>query len=737
MDDRKKGLILAARRFVLQVVVDSAAISAAILILGFITVADPFPFGANKVPIATVDNGKLFYLILSGIGLTLGNMLVRPVIVAITGRLIIWSMGLFSIVVTAIVLYITGAITPLNVQLASPWVLWLLVAAAIVQVIGSILSALLGLTRPTLTPDQRTLGVWGVLDALPTPRRNAIIENLRMQQVYDTLIKFGVEIVVDQTPFRIIRLNSEKYLLGVTDPIAGMTTPEKVAVMLQQLGPTYVKIGQMAASQGASLPPEWAEQLVRLQSDVKPFPWVDAAMIITKQLGRSPEEVYASIEHEPFAAASTAQVHRAVLHDGSIVAVKVQRPEIVAMTKADLGVMQELSKFAERRFAFARNVDFNGIVTEFASGVLRELDYRNEAYNARRLQEGMAKFPNVGVPDMYMDLSGERVLTQEFIKGIKISDVAKLDAAGLDRQALGVAFIRALIKQVLIDGFFHGDPHPGNLFVVPETGKIVFIDCGLVGELDQQQRTDLLDLIYSLKTYDFDGVATVVIRLSRKSPTFDEKTFRTNIDRQLRQFLQYGASADIATGLSSMLSTVYASGLRLDTNLTMAIKAIIQATETAGILAPHIDIADAAIGEARDAVLAQLNVDSIKKIAADKAVEVGKELLRRAPTLEAAAWSWVDQFGKGKLVVEVDTSDLGKQLEQINAAGRRLSTGMIVVGQLIGTAILAVVVLQPAVTESLGFIPGVAVTAFIVVLAYSFWILLKGDAGGGSTGSKY
>ena len=724
------------RRFLLQVVVDSASIAAAILIATHIQIPDPFPFGAGQVPIATADNGSLVYVLLAGLALTIGNILLRPVIVAITGRLIIWSMGLFSIVVTAIVLAITGFITPLDVHLATPWIIWLLGVAAIVQVVGSVFSALLGLTRPSIDTERTTGGLWGLLDAFPTPRRNAIIENLRMQQVYDTLLQFGVEILVDRTPLRVIRISSEKYLLGVDDPVAGMSTPEKVGVMLQQLGPTYVKIGQMAASQGASLPPDWAAELEKLQNDVDPFPWSDAAVIIAKQLGAPTETVFASIDHEPFAAASTAQVHRATLHDGTEVAVKVQRPEILAKTKADLGVMQELSKFADRRFAFARAVDVSGIVTEFASGVLRELDYRNEAYNAKRLQEGMAKFPNVGVPNVFGDLSGERVLTMEFVKGIKISDVTKLEAAGLDRQALGVAFIRALIKQVLIDGFFHGDPHPGNLFVVPETGKVVFIDCGLVGELDMQQRTDLLDLIYSLKTNDFESVATVVIRLSKKTPAFDEKTFRTALDRLLRQYLQYSANADIGSALGTMLSTVYGNGLRLDTNLTMAIKAIMQATETAAILAPDIDIADAAIGEARDAVLARLNVDNLKKMGTDKAIEMGKELLRRAPTLEAAAWSWVDQFGKGKLVVEVDTSDLGKQLDTLNAAGRRLSTGMIVVGQLIGTAILAVIALQPAIADNLGFIPGVAMTAFMIVLVYSFWILIRGDAGGGSTGMK-
>ncbi len=720
------------RRFILQVVVDTIAITAGVLILSLLTAPDPFPFGTGRVPVVQVESDRAIFFVVAGLGLTIGNLLVRPIVVALTGRVLIWSVGLFSVVVTAIVIWFVGRFTPLDLKVASPWGLWFLVGAAIVQVVGSALSALTGLTRPSLNPERSTTGMWSILDALPTPRRNAVLENLRLQQVYDTLIRFGVEIFVDRTPFRWIRLWSEQHLLGVEDPIAGMTTPEKVAVMLQQLGPTYVKIGQMAASQGASLPEEWEAELARLQSDVKPFPWAEAREIITRQLGKPPEDLFASIEPEPFAAASTAQVHHGTLHDGSEVAVKVQRPDIVAMTKADLGVMQEISRVAERRSSYIRRLDVHAIVTEFSSGVLRELDYRNEAYQARRLQDGMAKFPNVGVPNVHSALSGERVLTMEFIRGIKISHVAELEAAGLDRQQLGVAFIRALIKQVLIDGFFHGDPHPGNLFVVPETGRIVFIDCGLVGELDSQQRTDLLDLIYSLKAYDFDSVATVVMRLSRKRPGFDEAAFRTELDRKLRQFLLYGESADISTGLSSMLSTVYGNGLRLDPNLTMAIKAIIQATETAAILAPHIDIADAAIAEARDAILDQLTPERVKTLASAKALEVGKELLRRAPTLEAAAWSWLDQFGRGKLVVEVDTSDLGKQLDKLNAAGRRLSTGMIVVGQLIGTAILAVVTLQPQISASLGFIPGLAIGAFVVVLLYSFYILVRSEAGGGS-----
>ena len=169
-------------------------------------------------------------------------------------------------------------------------------------------------------------------------------------------------------------------------------------MMLQQLGPTYVKIGQMMASRSDVLPPAWIDELAKLQSDAAPFGYDDVQAIVNKELGADPEVLYATFEHEPFAAASTAQVHRATLQDGTIVAVKVQRPRIQAKTQADLGVIQELAGVVEKRFSAARKIGLQGIVSEFAAGVLKELDYRNEAYHAKRLADGMQRFPEVHVP---------------------------------------------------------------------------------------------------------------------------------------------------------------------------------------------------------------------------------------------------------------------------------------------------------------------------------------------------
>jgi ubiquinone biosynthesis protein len=494
--------------------------------------------------------------------------------------------------------------------------------------------------------------------------------------------------------------------------------------MLQQLGPTYVKIGQMAASRSDILPEEWVQELAKLQSEAAPFAWDDARQMIENELGRPVEELYASFEHEPFAAASTAQVHRAVLHDGTAVAVKVQRPRILAKTKADLGVIQELASVAEGRFALARKIGARGMVDEWAKGVLGELDYRNEAYHARRLADGMQRFPQIHIPLVYEELSGERVMTMEFVKGIKISKVDELREAGLDTSALGSVFIRAIIKQVLIDGFFHGDPHPGNVLADPETNRIVFLDLGLVGQLERQQRLDLLGLIYAIKSVDIPGIADGLLALGSPMPGFDEAGFRSAIDRLARQYLIYGKADSLGAALSAFLSAVFDNGVRLDSELTLAMKAVIQAEETARALSYDLDLGEAAATEARDALLEALTSDRVRRQLTDSAIRIGKEVARRVPSMEVAAFKWLDMFNRGRITIEVDTSDLGRSISRIESVGRQATVGLIVVGQLIGTAIVMSILLQPelAAFESFAYL---AMIAFALTLVVSFVVLLR------------
>jgi ubiquinone biosynthesis protein len=711
------------RRFVVETVVDAAVVAVIIVFLSLFHVPQPFPFGQDQAPIFALGGVGWVKFLFAGAILVVSERVVRPVIVAFTGRLLLSTLGLFVVIVNAIVLWAASLVAPDVGVIAQPAVLWMLVFAALYTLLSTVVDAVLGLNRPRM-PTDNSNALWQILESLPTPRRNVIIENLRLQQIYDTVYAVALDSALARTPIARFRRWFASRVLREEEFLEGVTTGEKLRIILQQLGPTYVKVGQMVASRGDVLPADIVAELSKLQSDAAPFPWDEAAAMIRSELGKEPEELYATIEHEPFAAASTAQVHRATLHDGTVVAVKVQRPQIIAKTKADLGVITELALIAERRLGIARKVGLRPMVAEFASGVLKELDYTNEAYHAKRLADNMAKFPEITVPKVYDDLSRSRVLTMEFISGIKVSNAAALREAGFDTEALGAAFIRATIKQILIDGFFHGDPHPGNLMAEPATKRLVFLDLGLVGHLKTTQRVDLLGLIYALKSTDIGGIADGLIALGKPTAEFDEEQFRSDVDRLARQYLVYGGVTSVGEALSGFMGAVFDNGLRLDSSLTLAIKAIIQSEETSRILAPDVDLASEAMREAQEALLESLEPDRVAKQLSSTAARIGKELARRTPSLEAGLLKWLDLVNQGKLSVEVETPDLNKSLEEVTGLGRQATAGLIVVGQLIGTAIAMSILLQPALAAYTGFAYA-AMIAFVVTLVVSFIVLFR------------
>ena len=711
------------RRFVVEAVVDAVVLAVIIVLLSLFNVPQPFPFGADQAPILQFGGVGFVPFLVAGAILVVSEHIVRPVVIAFTGRLLLSTFGLFVVIVNAIVLWAASLIAPDIGKIAQPAVLWALVFAALYSALSTVVGAVLGLNRPRM-PEVRANVLWELLESLPTPRRNLIIENLRLQQIYDIVYAVALDSALARTPIDGFRHWFASRVLREETFLEGATNPERLRIILQQLGPTYVKVGQMIASRGDVLPADIILELSKLQSEAAPFPWLDAALMIKSELGKEPEQLFASIEHEPFAAASTAQVHRATLHDGTLVAVKVQRPQIIAKTKADLGVITELASIAERRVGIARKVGLRAMVAEFASGVLKELDYTNEAYHAKRLADNMAKFPEITVPRVYDNLSSSRVLTMEFIAGIKVSDVEGLREAGFDTDVLGAAFVRAVIKQILIDGFFHGDPHPGNLMAEPATKRLVFLDLGLVGQLKATQRVDLLGLIYALKSTDIGGIADGLLALGKPTKDFDEEQFRTDIDRLARQYLVYGGVTSVGEALSGFMGAVFDNGLRLDSSLTLAIKAIIQTEQTATILAPDVDLASEAMREAQEALLESLEPDRVAKQLSSTAARIGKELARRTPTLEAGLLKWLDVVNQGKLSVEVDVPDVRKAVEEVSDIGRQATVGLIVVGQLIGTAIAMSILLQPALAAYTGFAYA-AMIAFGVTLVVSFVVLFR------------
>ncbi len=414
---------------------------------------------------------------------------------------------------------------------------------------------------------------------------DSISENLRLQQIYSALVGYGAESVVDNSVLGPSRRRMQRWVYQLPEPIPELSPATRTRILLEELGPTYVKMGQIVSSQVNVLPDDWGVELDRLQNEVPTFPFETARALVEAELGAPLEDLYAEFSETPLAAASLAQVHRARLHDGREVVVKIQRPGLDQQVNADLGITRTLGRAMEARSTWAREVGLRGMLDEFSTNLVEELDYYAEAYNMSKLAANMAELPGVHVPDLHRDLSSMRVLTQEYISGVKISNVAAMDAAGLDRSVIGENALRAAIKMMLIDGFFHADPHPGNLIVNLDTGVVTFLDSGMVGELSVAQRVNMIALLWTVVQGDMTAMGQQLRSLSQPFRPVDDAAFVRAFERKMARYGK-GSGADFRDVLNAGMAVLRDNGLRLDPALTLGMKAMTQASAFFAPLAP-------------------------------------------------------------------------------------------------------------------------------------------------------
>jgi ubiquinone biosynthesis protein len=517
-------------------------------------------------------------------------------------------------------------------------------------------------------------------------------ENLRLQQVYNVFLRYGLDIAFDRVAtVAAFRQSMQRWVWNLPENLEHPDLPVKVRLMIEELGPTYVKVGQIVSSQASVLPAEWEAQLAQLQSNVPPFPSDQVRAIIIDELGAPPEELYAAFDPEAFAAASTAQVHRATLHDGTEVVVKVQRPNIRNQMKADVGIMRNAARVLSNRVQALRAIDLKGMVDEFGTNAIRELDYTGEAYNSHRLTQNMAGIPGVHIPKVFAELSTDKVLTMEFIRGVKISNLEAIDQAGLDREMLAKNALRAIVKQLLIDGFFHADPHPGNVLVELQTGNIAFIDTGMVGELELAQRLNIIQLLIAVQQNDVTGMASVMKSLSTPfADKVDEKAYYKDFERTIGRIMISGGTVDFGHAVSLAMDLLRQHGLRLDPNLTLAIKALMQAQAIALLLFPGGGIVADGVQMIREEALKAVTAERLFEEGKKQLTMVARQAADNLPSLSEATMGWLKQYRKGRFEVYVDTSGVAKEVQKINRFGRQLIIALLVVGMVIGSAIATV-----------------------------------------------
>jgi ubiquinone biosynthesis protein len=527
-------------------------------------------------------------------------------------------------------------------------------------------------------------------------QRERIAERVRLLGVYEILLRYGTDALFDRRTVGDLRRSMQNWLYRPAEPFDRLPTPTKLRLLLQDLGPTYVKFGQIVSSRADALPSAWESELAKLQSDVRPFAADEAREVIVSELGAPPEKLYASFDPRPLAAASLGQVHRATLADGREAVVKVQRPRIEEKVRSDLRILHQTAATLERRTAWARELALTEVVAEFGATLLLELDYTIEAYNARRLAHNLADVEGVHIPEVVRSLSSSRVLTMEYVDGVRATERDAILSAGLDPVEIADAAVKASIKMMLIDGFFHADPHPGNVVVGLDDGVVNFLDAGMVGTLTLRQRFSLVNLLSTAAHRDTLDLAKALRGLSQPigGASVDDRSFEREFERTVGPLMdvEEGEVLQLAKMMSRAVDLLRDHQLRPDPQLSLALKAMMQAEEFTKLLYPpgsSASFVDKATHMTEELVRKTVTRSAVADYARRQAVSAAREAAQNSPSLQEIAGLWLRQFRAGKFELKIDASDLDARIDRVNDVTRLVTIALIVVGVVIASAIAA------------------------------------------------
>lgn len=359
-------------------------------------------------------------------------------------------------------------------------------------------------------------------------------------------------------------------------------SPALLRSVLERLGPTFVKLGQVLSMRADLVGEPLSRELSKLQSDVAPFPYDEVRRIVMEAFGASPDALFKSFEEKPVAAGSLAQVHRAFLTDGTEVAVKIQRPEIEKIIRQDIHILYYLAGLAERFIPEWNIYQPTRIVKEFADWTLRELDFEAEGRHAERFRAIFRENPKIHIPEIYWEWTTRRVLTMSFSRGVKADDLAGMEALGIDRKRLASIGVDAFFEQFLTAGFFHADPHPGNFFA-RQDGTLCLHDFGMVGYLDEEARRTLLYVLRAFVGKDMEGFAKHFLRLALIDESSDLNGFKKDLFTVLSEFFYSPHQPSAARAFFRAINQGARNGVRFPSDLALFGKAILT-TEGMGLL---------------------------------------------------------------------------------------------------------------------------------------------------------
>lgn len=533
----------------------------------------------------------------------------------------------------------------------------------------------------------------------------------RTRRIISVFTKYGLDYFFDKGKAGILAFITRR-----DDSFRKISSGAGFCLALQELGPTFIKLGQILSTRPDLLPPEFIKELEKLQDQTPPFESTAAIEIVERELKKPLGELFRNFESVPVAAASLSQVHRAKMHDGRIVAVKIQRPGIRKTIEIDLDILQDLAGFVENRIHNGWNFRPQMMVEEFRKAIRKELDFVQEANHLKKFKSNFRDIKYIRVPEVYWELTTPTVLTMEFIEGIKINEVNQAQYEGkYDPKLVAIRSTEAMLKQVFEDGFFHADPHPANLFVQPPA-NIVMLDVGMVGYLDKRTKILGTRIIKALVNNDVDIVISCFEDLRIIVRDFDRDLLRQDMSDLFAGYMDIPLKdVEINRVAQDIMAIISRHNLTLPSNLVLMIKALSMIESTGKDLYPELDMMTIARRFVRKISKTRFSPENLIE-KTDSVFHEGAELIEQLPgNLNVI----INKIREGKLRFVVESEDYQKIARSIDRSGTCISLSIIISVLIITSSVLIYL------PHSTSGIPVISVAGYSVALVLIIWLILS------------
>jgi ubiquinone biosynthesis protein len=544
----------------------------------------------------------------------------------------------------------------------------------------------------------------------------------RLRQIINVFFRHGFGRIIDQIHLgKYIPFRKRLKAFGQWPELKGPTVAERLRMAFEELGPSFIKLAQILSSRPDLITPMYADEFRKLQDEVPPFPAPEARLIIQENLKKPLEEIFTELQEEPIAAASIAQVHNAVLADGREAIVKVQRPNIRDQILDDIEIIGAVAQLMEKHIPESRFFNPVGIVQEFSRNVLKELDFTEEAKNCARFGRNFRDNPRVYIPEVFKEHLTEMVLVMERIKGVRVDDARGIDRMGLNRGELAAAVVDAYLKMTLEDGFFHADPHPGNIFLMPE-GRICFMDFGIVGRVSEETKQTLASTFEALMKKDYDSLMEQYIELGYLPEDADMDTFRREFKADLMDLIEplYGlpiSEINLAEYMDVMILMASRHGLRVPTDLLLINKTLFLIDDIVRKLDPDFDFIAAAEPYAEGIVKQKLSPMKAVQRVSDLVAEAGEDLV----VFPRQVKKIIKKMLRDDIRLKLTHTGLEQFIKDMDRSSNRIAFALVVSSIVLSSAIMHAMGTGPKI---LG-LSALGIVTFIVAFVMGVWLLIS------------